>query len=230
MLIFSLDTTTRAGSAAVLRGDDILYEAPGDPAVTHGQRLPGEIDRALAAARVTIRAIDLFAIAAGPGSFTGLRVGIATVQGLAMAAGRRVVPVSVLDALAWAGVDGPWAVGAWVDAQRGQVFAALYDPGGRRVLAGPTSLTPAATMEAWAPLADLRTVRFIGDGAVKYAPEITARVGAATILHPPSLAGVIGRIAAADPSRALLPHAIVPIYVRRSDAELARARQEAREP
>ena len=100
MLILALDTTTRAGSAAVLRDGRVLHELAGDPALTHGQRLPGELMRVLDAAGVRIEDVDLFAVAAGPGSFTGLRVGIATMQGLAMARGRRVVPVSTLEALA----------------------------------------------------------------------------------------------------------------------------------
>jgi len=78
----------------------VLVESPGDPAHTHGQRLPGELMRLLDQAGVRIEDVDLFAVAAGPGSFTGLRVGIATVQGLAMARRRRVVAGSTLDALA----------------------------------------------------------------------------------------------------------------------------------
>ena len=82
--------------------------------------------RVLDEAGRTLDAVDLLAVITGPGSFTGLRVGIATVQGLAMATGRMIVPVSTLDALARP--PGRNAlVGAWMDAQRGEVFAALYD-------------------------------------------------------------------------------------------------------
>src|SRR5262249_9336271 len=100
MLILSLDTTTRAGSAAVLRGRTVVGEIVGDPERTHGERLPVDLRRVLDVSSVSLSAIDLFAVVAGPGSFTGLRVGIATIQGLAMAAGRNVVPVSALEALA----------------------------------------------------------------------------------------------------------------------------------
>src|SRR3712207_3323697 len=100
MLILALDTTTRAGSAALVRDGAIVREHVGDPLLTHGQRLPADLMQLIAAAGMTLDAVDLFAVAAGPGSFTGLRVGIATVQGLAMATGKRIVPVSVLDALA----------------------------------------------------------------------------------------------------------------------------------
>ena len=86
-------------------------------------------------AGVGMRDVDLLAVASGPGSFTGLRIGIATIQGLAMAHGKRVVPVSALEALARAAVNPPIdTIAAWMDAQRGEVFAALYSADGRDLL------------------------------------------------------------------------------------------------
>jgi tRNA threonylcarbamoyladenosine biosynthesis protein TsaB len=177
----------------------------------------------LESAGVQLQEVDLLAVAAGPGSFTGLRVGIAAIQGLAVATDRRVVPVSALDALARAGRDGPGLVAAWMDAQRGQVFAALYRADGHPLVA-PSALSPAETLKVWG--ADVRSpqpVRFIGGGAARYADLIRAELGnSATIADSPPLAGIIGLIAAAHPERAVSPHAVVPIYVRRPDAELAR--------
>jgi tRNA threonylcarbamoyladenosine biosynthesis protein TsaB len=221
VIILSLDTTTRDGSAAVVRENVVIAELSGDPALTHGQRLPGELQRVLDRAGVGIDQVDLFAVAAGPGSFTGLRVGIATVQGLAMASGRAVVPVSALDALARAGANAHAPVAVWMDAQRSDVFAALYSPDGRQLLVPPVSSAPRAVLDAWQTAGDVRSAVFIGDGAVRYRDF----VGEARVIPPPPLAGVIGRMAAEDPSRAVQPHAIVPIYVRRPDAELARARR-----
>src|SRR5512143_1763445 len=74
MLILSLDTTSRTGSAAGVQDGRVLAETLGDPARTHGERLPGDLMRALAEAGVALRQVGLFAVAAGPGSFTGLRV------------------------------------------------------------------------------------------------------------------------------------------------------------
>ena len=227
VLVLALDTTTRAGSVAVVHDGAIVAELVGDRARTHGERLPRDLMAVLDAASAAVGDVDLLAVAAGPGSFTGLRVGIAAMQGLAMATGRRIVPVSTLDALATAAAQGTRAalVGAWMDAQRGEVFASLYDATGTRVIAPATSLTPARTLESWA-LRDSDVFRFVGDGAARYAATILERLGpAAEIIETPPLAGVIGRIAATFPERAVLPHAVVPIYVRRSDAELARARR-----
>lgn len=225
MLVLALDTTTRSGSIAVLRGRDVVAEFVGDGAITHGARLPGDLIRALDDAGAALDDVEMLAVAAGPGSFTGLRVGIAAMQGLAMARDLRIVPVSVLDALAAAGATGTARVAAWMDGQRGEVFAALYDPSGRQVEIAATALTPERTLEAWADALTRGPIVFIGDGATKYEAALRARLGnAVTVVAPPPLAPVIGRIAAADPSRAQLPHAVVPIYVRRPDAELARTR------
>jgi tRNA threonylcarbamoyladenosine biosynthesis protein TsaB len=224
VLVLSLDTTTRAGSVAVVRDDQVLSEIVGDASRTHGERLPGDLVRALDAASVPVDAVELLAVAAGPGSFTGLRVGIAAMQGLAMATGLRIVAVSALDALARIGADGKTPIAAWIDAQRGEVFAALYDAKGDHAVAESVVSAPQHVLESWAAVAP-KPARFIGDGAERYASTIRDRLGgSAQILGAPALAGAIGRMAAAAPERAVLPHAVVPIYIRKPDAELARAK------
>lgn len=229
MLILALDTTTRAGSVALLRDGAVLHEHSGDPALTHGQRLPGDLIEACRAAGVDIADVALFAVAAGPGSFTGLRIGIATVQGLAMARGGRIVPVSTLEAIAVAADDAPARVAAWMDAQRGEVFAQVFErEAGRaaaRAVTDAVAAAPALALErdaAW-----LDGAAFEGDGAVRYGEQIAAVRGSGARIpsHVPLLAGAVGRIASHAPERAVLPHAVIPIYVRRSDAELARDRR-----
>jgi len=226
VLVLALDTTNRAGSVAVVNRGVLVGEIAGDPSRNYGERLPQDLMRVLAAAAIPLEAVGLLAVAAGPGSFTGLRVGIAAMQGLAMATGRKIVPVSALDALAVGGANGEAPVGAWIDAQRGEVFASLYDATGTRLLIGPSSLAPSPTLEHWTDaLSDITPV-FIGDGAIRHEAAIRERFGAGARIRPtPALAGIIGRLAAAAPDRAVLPHAIVPIYIRRPDVELARSRR-----
>ena len=229
MIVLSLDTTTRAGSAALVDGRQIKYELAGDARVTHGERLPGELIRVLEGAGIALKDVDLLAVAAGPGSFTGLRVGIAAMQGLAVAIGREIVPVSALDALALAARDGRGRIAAWMDAQRGQVFACLYDDNGNVVV--PASvLPPVETLAAWGrEVSGPEPARFVGDGAVRYADVIRSKLGEKiAILQPPPLAGIIGLIAAGNPERAVTPHGVVPIYIRRPDAELARIQKASR--
>src|SRR5262245_22113242 len=176
-------------------------------------------------ARVRLDQIDGFAVAIGPGSFTGLRIGIAAVQGLALAQDKLVVPISTFEALAADSRTSPLAppasrlapLGVWIDAHRGEVFATLYAADGS-VLQPPTSLTPDATLDAWSgSLGDPLRVRFAGDGALKYRAAIDARLGERAEIPAavPPLAGAIGLLAAAGPGRAVRPHAVVPLYVRR---------------
>ena len=101
VLILGLDTATKAGSVA-LWDDGTVLATPGDPARTHGQRLPADLLSCLDRHGRALADVDLFAVIAGPGSFTGLRVGMATMQGLALTTGRSVVPVPTLTAMAWA--------------------------------------------------------------------------------------------------------------------------------
>lgn len=185
--------------------------------------------RALDAAAVRLDEVELLAVAAGPGSFTGLRVGIATMQGLAFARGLSIVPVSTLDALAreaMAAADSDALIAPWVDAQRGEVYAALFGPQLDQVLAPPSSAAPGQTLASWSDALAGRRAIFAGDGAVRYRDLIGETLGSrGRVLEPvPLLAARVARIAAADPARAVAPHAVVPIYVRRPDAELARDR------
>jgi tRNA threonylcarbamoyladenosine biosynthesis protein TsaB len=223
MIILALDTSTRTGSCAVVAGDDVLAEMPGDPQRTHGARLPGDLMTVLARARVALEEVGVFAVATGPGSFTGLRVGIAAMQGLALAADRPLVGVSALHALADAASDTPAAarVATWVDAWRGEVYAALFE--GVQEVEEPSVEPPDRIL---ARLRGRRT-RFVGDGVAAHRDTIQAVMGfdaeiAAAV--EPLLAGIIGRLARAEveAGRRPGPADIQPLYVRRPDAELAR--------
>ena len=228
MLILALDTTARGGSCAVARDAVVLREEAGDASRSHAERLPGELMDALAHACMTRGDIELFAVATGPGSFTGLRVGIATMQGLAFAAGKPLIGISALDALAAlaagsldAGADVRRAarVATLVDAWRGEVYAALYEHGAE--IEPPVVAPLASVLARWGG----RDTLFIGDGAARYAELVTQTPGA-RMADPaaPALAGTIARLAtiAAAAGAAAAPHAIRPLYVRRPDAELAR--------
>jgi tRNA threonylcarbamoyladenosine biosynthesis protein TsaB len=240
MLVLALDTTTRAGSLALVRDDQVIEEQAGDPARTHGARLPGDILDLLNRHRLAIGDIDLYGVAAGPGSFTGLRIGIAAVQGLAFANDRQVVPVSALEALAIrGGADAPASsfLGSWMDAQRQEVFSALWSrspgvagtPGepdhGLTMIEEAAVGTPADTLERWLEQLNGRSLALIGDGATAYRDVIAARAPDVSILPTvPPLAATIARLAAerAAAGGAIGPAAIRPLYVRRPDAELAR--------
>ena len=82
-LILAVETATLAGSIAIVRGDKVIAGSNGDPAISHSNTLLADLDQLLTETKITLAEIDLFAVAAGPGSFTGLRIGIATVKALA---------------------------------------------------------------------------------------------------------------------------------------------------
>lgn len=228
MRVLALDSTTRSGSVALVEKDVVLDEREGDPSRTHGERLPAELAQ-LGAAWSTV---DVFAVASGPGSFTGLRIGIATMQGLALVTGRPVAGVSALEAHAQIAsqlVEPGALVAAWIDAQRGEVFSALYRTTSAVVftrerlveLESPAVADPASTLRSWSGY-DLRTAIFAGDGAARYASSIGAGESGPRIAPAALLAGAIGRMAAASSALAASPAAIHPLYVRRPDAELHR--------
>ncbi|MFN7984013.1 MAG: tRNA (adenosine(37)-N6)-threonylcarbamoyltransferase complex dimerization subunit type 1 TsaB [Vicinamibacterales bacterium] len=226
MRVLALDTTTRAGSLALAEDGRVMLERAGDAGRSQAERFPTEILDALGAIGWTTADVDLFAVAAGPGSFTGLRIGIATIQGLAFVHGKQVAPVSALDALAAAAVAAVPHVarlGVWMDAHRREVFSALYEvtAGVIRQLEQPTSGVPTEIVERWSTVG-LPTV-VCGDGAVTYRASLPAGVDALT---PPPLASYVARLAFDVSARdaTVSPAAVQPLYVRRPDVELARER------
>jgi len=233
MRVLALDTSTRAGSAALVEDDRVVDERSGDGARTHALRLPGEVVALAEANAWPLSGIDLYAVASGPGSFTGLRIGIATIQGLAFVHGRRVVGVPVLGALAHAASgDLPpgTVIAAWMDAHRRDVFTALYEVTGARPFSrarlteveGPRVGDPAATLTRWRTLALQWPAVFVGDGAVLYKADIALESPVCRVQPPPSLAGAIGLLAVDQAADALEPHAVRPLYVRRTDVERLR--------
>ena len=220
MLCLALDTTTPGGSCALTHDGIVLHEAVGDRTQPHDARLPRDLMRLLEDAGVALRDIDVYAVATGPGSFTGLRIGIATMQGLAFAAGKPLIGVSGFDALARKA--GPAAsVATWVDAWRGEVFAARYE---QQLEVEPPSVEPPAALLR--RLTSRLTV-FIGDGTTAYADVIVGTLGdRARLAQPgaPPLAGTIAQMALELAAARVLsgPDAVRPLYVHRPDSELAR--------
>jgi tRNA threonylcarbamoyladenosine biosynthesis protein TsaB len=254
VVILALDTSTRRGSLALWRADLLVDVRVGDSSRTHAERLPGDLIDMLAAHGARLTDVDLIAVVAGPGGFTGLRVGLASVQGLALTTGRPALAVSGLLLLALtardrADVAAEPFVGAWMNATRGEVFTALYRVGPRPAqdgagaagasentpsaaiamregliaIDGPTVAPPEATASRWAAFTAGHVVWLAGDAPAELSEPARSRLGA-NILTPPPLAGVLAAIAARHHDLGRAPHAIVPEYVRRPDAELARDR------
>jgi tRNA threonylcarbamoyladenosine biosynthesis protein TsaB len=131
MLTLAVDTSTRAGSLAILRDRSVLRSVATCPSEPHASALFAELDRLLAELGLQTRDFDLFAAAGGPGSFTGLRVGLTAVKAFAEAFARPVTAVSTMEAIAVQAVTpaAPSGVifGPTLDARRGQVFGGIYE-------------------------------------------------------------------------------------------------------
>jgi tRNA threonylcarbamoyladenosine biosynthesis protein TsaB len=223
MVILALDTTTSVGSCALTVDGVVVREEASDASLPPATRLPSDLMAILEHANVRLADVDGFAVATGPGSFTGLRIGIATMQGLSFAAGKPLVGVSALEALALIAEREAAGrrVATWVDAWRGEVYAALFQ--GAREIAAPIVARPAEVLHMLGPAPAF----FIGDGAETYRDTIIgtmAEAGQIAALPTPLLAGTIGIAADAVIAQGAYspPHAIRPLYVRRTDAELAR--------
>ena len=210
-LILAVDTTHEYGSLALLRGhellEEVLLQAPTGFAHVLYPHLAGLLDRH----GLKAPAVDCFAAASGPGSFTGVRVGLACIKGLAEATGRPAVAVSNLQALAQFGTAPLRAV--VMDARRGEVYGAVYDDAARLVSA--EVVAPFDRWIATLPAAELELVC-----AADFTPALAGTHFADTRMQhaPRALAAAIARLAAAAEPQD--PAALDANYVRRSDAEL----------
>lgn len=133
LLILSLETASLAGSISISRGAEILATSSGNPAVSHSNTLILDINRLLSQTDLSVRDIDLFAVACGPGSFTGLRIGIATVKALATTLSRPCVGVPTLEAVAHAAGESQATV-TLLPAGRGEVFVQMFSVSGDGVV------------------------------------------------------------------------------------------------
>lgn len=222
--VVGFDTATPRLTVAAVRDGEELFERSADP--EQGGR-PAHARELLAAAEAAAEAaggwdrVEAIAVGIGPGSFTGLRIGVATARGLAQGLGKPIAPVGSLRALA-RGIPGGAQRLAVIDARRGQAFAALYD-GGEEIWE-PFVATPEELCERLGELAAMPVAG--GDGSVRFRRQLES--AGATVLadedeahrisatHICALAGQAGRAQ---------PGEVEPIYLRPPDAEVWRERQ-----
>jgi tRNA threonylcarbamoyladenosine biosynthesis protein TsaB len=229
LTVLGFDTATPELTVAVTRGGESLTERslsfPAGSRPRHAAELLGEIERAAADAGGW-EGVDLLGVGIGPGSFTGLRIGIATARALAQGLAKPVAGVSSLDALARGISEHPAAAGrprlAVIDARRSEVFATLHDPGGERVW-GPV-VAPSAALAERLTAARIPPLA-AGDGAVRFrrdledaGAEVLAEDEAAHRLSARQVCLLVEHV---PPSA---PYEIKPIYLRPPDAEIWRER------
>jgi len=224
MKILSIETSTRVGSVAIIEDEHLIAEYILNVVSTHSERLLPSIDQILKDSQLTVRDIEGFAVSLGPGSFTGLRIGISTVKGLALATGRAVVGVPTLDCLAHNIAFTHLLVCPILDARKGEVYTALYQGDGSGKL---EKLTPDLAIKPEELLTRIKEpVIFLGDGVEAYGD--TLRSGqdncffAPVYLHQPR-ASVLAKLGLEKFKQGHMfkEEEIQPLYCRLAEAEIA---------
>lgn len=190
---------------------------------THSERLMSVVHQTLSQSGHTLEAIDTFAVAIGPGSFTGLRIGLSTVKGLSYATGRPLVTVPTLEAFAWNFAYCPHPVCLMLDARKGEVYAAVF----RWVHDGFERVVEEVSVRPEDLLGELQgTVLFAGEGVVLYREKIADIMGdRAVIASPEKMVPSPANVALLGLERAAKGEftgaaTAVPFYIRKSEAEV----------
>jgi tRNA threonylcarbamoyladenosine biosynthesis protein TsaB len=223
-LILAVETAALAGSIAIARGAQIIGGLSGDPGVSHSNTLLADLDRLLDHTGVKLSDIDLFAVAAGPGSFTGLRIGIATVKALAATLGRSCAAIPTLQSVALSGGVSAATV-ALLPAGRGEVFAqsfAVSNDGAVVALDEPAHIAPRKMIEKYG---SLERALWCGEGAIAQRELIESGADGRewrVADLPENLAQYVAALALGKfrLDQLVAPDALQAIYVRPSDAEL----------
>jgi tRNA threonylcarbamoyladenosine biosynthesis protein TsaB len=227
-LLLAVESATPATSVALLRGDVVLAEVRRATDRPTAESLLPAIDALLREAGEALASVEAFAVSIGPGSFTSLRIGLATVKGLAFGTERRAVAVPTLAALARRAPPGPGPVVAMLDARRGEVYAARYDDAS----AEPTRPAFEGVFGAAELAAGLRApCRLVGEGVGVCGEALSRALGPGVELVPPpggepraAEVGVLGALLLAQ-GGAVDPAVLVPRYLRRAQAEALRTGQ-----
>lgn len=163
MKLLAVETATMMGGVAIMEDDRLVAESRLNIRVTHSERLLREIDRALSGASIDISEIDVFGISIGPGSFTGLRVGLSTIKGLVYATGKKMVTAPTLEAMAWNLPYSDCDICPMLDARRKEVYAAVFRWSSDRL----EKIIPegAFSIDRLLALVERKTV-FLGEGAI----------------------------------------------------------------
>ncbi len=225
MNLLAIDTSGPVAGCAVMLDGRVTCLIELNQGLTHSETLMPAVDRALTASGVSCRDIDCFVAVAGPGSFTGVRLGVCAVKGLAHAAGKPVARVNALETLAMNayGFDGLCC--PILDARRGQVYCAAYDT---RDGMPVQVLAPDARMltDFAAMLPTDRRLMFVGDGVPVHGETVTALLGARATLAPANLmhlrADAACVLALSRQADWMPAHRLAPIYLRAPQAERER--------
>ena len=228
MRILAIDTSTMLGGIAIMDDLNLIAESRLNVKSTHSERLMTEIEHCLKQSGLKISDIDVFAVAIGPGSFTGLRIGLSTAKGFSYATGKPIVSVPTLDALALNFPYSKYPVCTMLDARKKEVYAALFkwEDDGFTKLISEASVNPEEFTHNVLLSADYDKIIFAGEGAVIYKDKIIEVMGEKAVFA--SLEKTVpspANVASLGIKKALRgefsePVSLAPVYIRRSEAEV----------
>ena len=227
MIILAVDTSGSVCSAAVLKDTAILSENYTNGRRTHSETLGPMVDQCLHLAELSVQDIELFACAAGPGSFTGIRIGAGFIKGLAHASARPAMGVNTLDALAVNASGYDALVCPIIDARRDEVYTAAYR--------GGNQISPYRAMPLDTLLLELsgQDVLFLGDGALKFGGKIQSYSSRFSIAHPGMALQRAASVGVCAQKMQLSgtnqdAYSLEPVYLRETQAERVLAEKQGR--
>jgi tRNA threonylcarbamoyladenosine biosynthesis protein TsaB len=227
--VLAFDTSSQVTSVAVCHGAQLLAADHAHTEARHAEVLLPKIQRCLTEAGLELSDVDVIGVGAGPGSFTGVRVGVSTAKGLGLALQRPVIAIGSLEALAYDALptlSSPW-VAACLDAYKGELFAALYERSGAglRLALAPFHGAPRSVGEQLTAAVCGSELALIGAGVARYPALFEGLPGPVqrfeTQWSEPSARSVAVLAAAAFARGEILPLGqVAPVYLRGSDAQL----------
>ena len=230
MNILAVDTSGPVAGVAVLRSGEVAYEGAAVNKMTHSVNLMPMIEEALSRAGLDVSEIDLYACVTGPGSFTGVRIGVSAIKGMAHGAGRPCVGVDALEALASGVCMNDMLLCPIQDARAGQVYGAAFGPGmpPERKLANTAEKLP-AFIEKALEVSDGKKLCFIGDGVKTYRKAIEDLLGDRAVFAPAHMSylrpAAVAQLAQERQAEAVDYLTLMPVYLRAPQAERERARK-----
>lgn len=228
MKILAIDTSTMLGGIAIMDESLLIAESRLNVRSTHSERLMTEIEHCLKQSGIKISDIDVFAVATGPGSFTGLRIGLSTVKGFSYATGKQIVSVPTLEALAWNFPYSKYPVCTMLDARKKEVYTALFKWEGENFtrLINETSAKPEEFARDALRITHDDKFIFAGEGAALYRDKIIEVMGEKAMfaspektVPSPANVAVLG-FKKAKAGEFSEPISLIPMYIRKSEAEV----------
>jgi tRNA threonylcarbamoyladenosine biosynthesis protein TsaB len=224
MKVLGMDTSTSCGSVGLVEDKWVISDHLLDIPITHSERLLKTIDWILKESRLGISEIDGLAISLGPGSFTGLRIGVSTVKGLAFSLKKPIAGVSSLEVLASQVSPTPYLLCPILDARKGEVYTAFYR------YEGGTYPQPQSSIEAIEPGQLILRIKeptlFFGNGVKTYGPFLKEKLQQLALFPPPPFHIPHGSTVAKlglerlERGETIDLATLIPLYIRPSEAEI----------